>query len=388
MRTSIKSKLYSVSAGITIAAIAAMISLTNQVWAAPAGAAHRSLLTGPWELVVKMGMEKTGLLFPVTVSDENKSEKLDRILPVMGMPVNIRLERYVPDLKWETTVVEQPGGMIVAKLTVKGKDLEQDIWLSPGDPDRQSISSSIGSVAIKKIHNANIIEKLVRELTRPRAVGIISVWLGDTNSPLEYAANPAETITMPKSKYKLSVLEYVPHYSIDTETKEVVSRSDKPVNPAIKVGVDDGENTYEQWLWSKFPSSPHKETELALRMEFTSFDLGGTEGKYILVVADGSEPWLLFSNKGKTQTEKATFGRAYPFTDKEYSFSIEKIFDSAVVKTDWKNKSENLLNPAIIATIEYDGTAQQAVLEFNKPYHYKTKFGTMVLLYKRQKSSY
>ena len=97
------------------------------------------------------------------------------------------------------------------------------------------------------------------------------------------------------------------------------------INPAIKISVDDGENTYEQWLWAKFPSSPHKDLQLPLRMRFTDFNLGSTGGKYILVAARGSEPWLLFSKKGKTRAEKAILGQPYPFSNEQYSFIIENV---------------------------------------------------------------
>jgi hypothetical protein len=82
--------------------------------------------------------------------------------------------------------------------------------------------------------------------------------------------------------------------------------------------------------------------------------------------------------------EKAMLGRFYPFADKAYSFSIEQIMDEAIIKTEWKNNSESLLHPAIIATIEQNGPGRQTVLELNKPFHHKTKFGTLVLLYRRR----
>ena len=383
MRADIKSKLYSRVAKIAIVTIAAVVVLTKPARAMPPGP-HHSFLAGPWELVVKMGFEGPGLRFPVTVSDENKPEKINRVLPILGTPINIKLEQYLPDLKWETTAIKHPGGGIVAKLTAKLKDSEQVFWLDSGNPARQSISSSIGSVAIKRLHDPNTVEKLLRQLTHPKAVGIVSVWPEDSNSPLEYAANLGETITIPKSKYKVSTLKYIPHYSIDTKTKKVTSRSDKPVNPAIKVRIDDGENTYECWLWSKFTSFPHKKMKLPLRIKFTDFDLGKMEGKYILVVTSKAQTWLLFSKKGKTQVQKAKLGWPYPFANEGYFFSIEKITNNAVIKTNWKNNSEDLLHPAIIATIEHNGTVQQVVLEFNKPYHYKSKLGTMVLLYRRR----
>jgi hypothetical protein len=383
MRSNIKSRLYSRVAAVAIVTIAAMVLLTNRVWAMSAGPHHR-FLTGPWELVVRMGLEGEGLRFPVTVSDENKPQKLDTVLPVAGTPIKIWLETYIPDLKWETTAVKHPGGGVAAKLTIEGDGLDQEIWLSSGDLARQSISSSIGGVAIRKLHDPKTAEKLVRGLLGSKAVGILSVWPEDSNLPLEYVANLAETITIPKSKYKLTVLEYMPHYSVDTSTKKVVNQSERPINPAVKVAIDDGQRTSERWLWTKFPSTPHKETKLPLRMRFTDFDLRGAKGKHILVVAPGYEPWLLLSEKGKRRVEKAVLGRFYPFTDEQYSFRIEKIMDGAIIKTEWKNRSENLLRPAIIAAVKQNGTAQQTVLELNKPFHLRTKFGTLVLLYRRR----
>ncbi len=119
-------------------------------------------------------------------------------------------------------------------------------------------------------------------------------------------------------------------------------------------------------------------------MRFTDFDLRGTKGRHILAAARGAKPWLLFSKKGRKRAEKAILGRFYHFADKEYSFSIENIMDEAIIKTEWKNNSESLLHPAIIASIEQNGTSRQTVLELNKPFHYKTKLGTLVLLYRRR----
>jgi hypothetical protein len=382
-----KAKPHTKIAGTALVVLAAAAALTDMVWVDAARAAqsgpHHSFLGGPWELVVKMGLEGEGLRFPLTVPDENKPRKFDTVLPVKGTPVKVKLEEYVPDLKWETAAVKHPGDGIAVKLAIRGKNLEQDVWLSPDDPARQSISSSVGGVAIRRLHNPDAAEVLVRGLTHPKAVGILSVWPEDGNRPFECAARTAETITLPGSKYRLTVMEYVPHYSIDTQTRKVVSQSDKPVNPAVRIAIDDGRRVSEQWLWAKFPSSPHEETKLPLRMRFADVDLRGDQGSYVLAVASGTKVWVLLSNKGEKLAEKAVLGRPYPFADKEYGFSIETVMDGAIIKTEWKNNSERLLSPALVATIEEDGTSRQAVLELNKPFHHKTKSGTLVLLYRR-----
>jgi hypothetical protein len=401
MKSTVHKRLFKFAAVV----ITAMVIFVNLTWIDRASAAfagpHHSFLGGPWEIIVQTRLDGQASRFPLNVSDENKPQKLDAVLPIKDIHIEIRLEEYVPDLKWETDAVEHPGGEIAAKLLISGKNLKQEIWLSASNPARQSITSSIGGVSIKRIHDTNNIEMLMQGLTDSRAVGVLSIWPEDgngnpfrekiakwePNQPFECIAKTSETISIPGSEYKLKIVEYLPHYSIDTKTKKVVSQSQKPVNPAVKVLLDDGKKRVERWLWAKFPSSPHQETELPLRIRFTDFDLSGSKGQYILAVASGTNPWLLLSKKGKKTVEKAVLGRPYPFEDRQYSFSIEKIIDGAIIKTDWANGSQKLLHPAVIATIKQSDTDRQAVLELNKPVHFKMKSGTLVLLYRRTQAS-
>ncbi len=367
---------------ISVAAAPTILVSTGQARGMPS-AAHHSFLGGPWELVVKMGMDGQALRFPLEAPDENKPHRFDDVLPVMGTPIKIKIEQYLPNLGWETAAIKHPGGGMVAELTIEGKDFEQKIWLSSADMSRQSVSSRVGSIAITGLHNPKTADKLARTLADRRTVGILSVWPEGGGSPVEHAVRVGQAITVPGSKYKLTVKEYVPHYSVDLETRKVVSQTDKPINPAIKVVGGDGTDRFEQWLWSKFASPPHQDREVPVRMKFADFDLGSLAGKSVLVTAPGVKPWLLYSRKGKKRVERASFGKSYPLTDAAYSFKIENIIDGAIVKTDWKNKSESLLHPAIVATVEQDGAGRQIVLELNKPSHHKTEFGTLVLLYRR-----
>lgn len=368
--------------GIIATAEFASPTLAEQSSTAPAGP-HHSFLGGPWEIVVKMRLDDEGLRFPLTISDETKPQKLDVVLPIEGTPIEIRIEDYVPNLKWETNAVKYPGQEIAAKLLIEGTNLKQNIWLSSGDPARQSISSRIGSVTIKRLQDTKNAEKLMRGLAHPDAVGVLTFWTKQDKPPFECVAKISETVRVPGSSYKVDILKYLPHYSVDTETKKVVSQSQKPVNPAVKVAINDGKKTSEHWLWAKFPTTPHKDKELPLRMRFTDFDLGGTSGKYILAVAGESKQWLISLNRSKKNIERALSGRSYPFADREFSFRIEKIVGGAIVKTDWVNGSEKLLHPAVITTIKENGTSNQVVLELDKPIHKKVKSGMLVMLYRR-----
>ena len=345
-------------------------------------AGHHSFLGGPWELVVKMGMDGEALRFPLEAPDEDKVHRFDDVLPVMGTPIKIKLEQYLPNLGWETAAIKHPGGGIVAELAIEGRGFEQKVWLSSADVSRRSVSSSVGSIAIRGLHNPKTADKLVRTLADRRTVGILSIWPEGGGSPFECAVKVGQKMSVPGSKYKLTVKEYVPHYSVDLETRKVFSQTDKPVNPAIRVVGDDGVNTFEQWLWSKL-ASPHENKNIPLPMKFADFDAGVLAGKSVIIASPGVKPWLLYSKKGKKRVERASLGKSYPLADAAYSFKIENIINGAIVKTDWKNKSESLLHPAIVATVEQGGAGRQVVLELNKPSHHRTEFGTLVLLYRR-----
>jgi hypothetical protein len=363
----------------------ALMCLAGTVW--PYANMKKQPISGPWEIVVQS--DRDALQFPVEVPDENKPAKLNSIFPVMETSVKIKLNKYLPDLKWDTVAIEQLGGGVVAKLTVSGKDLNKEMWLDSDNPAKNSISSSIGGVAIRKLHGAGMVGTTVHELVAPEAVGIVSVWANDSNTPIDYVVRESGTIEVSDSRYKLSVLEYIPHYSVDTATKEVTNASMKPVNPAIKISLDDGEKKVERWLWSRFPSTPHmgtdhKDVELPVRIVFTEYDIAGRQGRYILVAASGSEAWILFQKDGKSRAEKLELNRSYPFTDSTYSFSVNSIVSSAIIKTNLENNSEQLLRPAIVATVEYADTQQKAVLELNKPYHFKAGPETLLLLYRRK----
>ena len=386
MKSVIKSKAYLSIISIFILVIAGLPFFPSRAYGY-SPAMRRAVLSGPWEIVVQMGMDGSMMRFPIKIANENKATALDNVLPLMGSPIKIRLMQYLPDLKWETSIVEDPKGDAVVQIKAKGENLNQNIWLSSANPAKQSISSQVGGIKIVKLHSSKGIEKIMRELTSRKSIGIVSVWGNDLNKPLEYVANTGDTITLHTSDYKLKILEYVPHFTVDTTTKKVSNMSNDPVNPAVKINLNNGKDNYEHWLWSKFPSSPHMKKDLPLRVQFTDFDIGTTPGNYVFVAAQGSEPWLFYSRDGKKYAEKAKLKNEYPFAQKKYTFSIEDFSNSANINKNWKKGSEELGSPAIIASIEENETRKQLVLEINKPNHHRSASGTMVILYRRQAPS-
>ncbi|MHC4221076.1 MAG: hypothetical protein ACYST9_01530 [Planctomycetota bacterium] len=386
MNSTVRNKTRSISV-LVVSFIIFMAMLSPCAWGY-SEQMRKGFLKGPWQLVVAVGHEGREMSFPITVSDENKSEKLDLSFPVLGTPIEVKLKQYTPKLEWKNSIIEQADGGIVAAIKIKGAgDMVQDMLLDSADSERQSISSPIGGVAIKKVHKADTLNQLAQKYKSGKTVGIVSVWLKDSKEPIEFLANLNEPINIPNTKYKLEVLEYLPHCTVDTQTKEVSSLSQEPLNPAAKIKFDDGETSHEQLLWAKFPTSPHVKVKLPLRVEFAEIDTGGKQGNYVVLAAPNSEARIVFIKDQKTVVEKLEHGKYYSFNREDFTFSIEKIVNNAVIETKWTDVSGNLSNPAMIGAIVTNGIEQEVVLELNKPFHKNSSFGTMVLLYKNQGAS-
>lgn len=345
---------------------------------------HSMFVGGPWEILVKMGSDADGpgLTFPFSVEDESKAQPLDKELPILGTPMKLQLQKYLPDLKWETSVTKKAGAGIVAQLSLGGDNLDQTQWLTTDDPTRSSISSKgVGSVAIKKFQNENIISDLAKQLNQGDILGVLSVGGTDEFSGQDFVIRLGTEIALQGSPYTITVLQYFPHYSLDTATGEVANASDKPMNPAVLVKVDDGKETYEQWHWAKFPSFSHQDTPRPLSMEFLRFDLEQKKFNYILMVAPKTKPWLMSYDGQQIQLKPVSAKDKIPFTG-NYYFQVKEVFEQSVIVESWKNGQDVLLKPALIATVQEGETNQEIVLPLNKPQRIQSGSSGVLFVFK------
>ena len=102
---------------------------------------HSQFLGGPYELLVKRGMQGAEMIFPVKVDNDSAPGKLDTVFPIMGSSAKIKLEQFLPELLWEQYTEKSEEGGSVVKLRAVGPNLDQEIWLCVEDTEKQSISS-------------------------------------------------------------------------------------------------------------------------------------------------------------------------------------------------------------------------------------------------------
>ena len=345
---------------------------------------HDAFLKGPWEVMVRVGLDGDTLHFPIQVKNESKAQLLSQLLPVRKTPVTIRFRHYVPDLGWDMRCFDDPNGGHVAQLTLQGPNLNQTLWLDAMDPKKRVVSSQIGGIEIKAWQNSRTCESLFREIVKPQAVGVLSAWDNAGDMPVESVVTPGDVILLEGARARLTVLRYVPHYSVDKDTKAVVSLSQEPVNPAILVRAEIQGQPHERWVWSRFDAPPHQTIDFPVRVSFSSTQFGGNpEGKYQLLTIKGCQPKMLSVREDRLVLDDVTSQRRFSFANDQYGVLVNQVRCGAHIKTVWHNRSDRLIRPALVATLRSDMIEREVVLEFNKPYHYKTDSGTLVLVYRR-----
>lgn len=346
-----------------------------------------AMLGGPWELIVARGAGSEPIRFPVNVEDENKEGDLDLWLPLLGSATKVRILKYLPDLQWDIRGVKDEAGGFVVKINFNGPNLDRDMWIDSGEAEKRAIRSAIGGLMAVEVYDSKNAEKIAKSLTGSKAIGIVSIWLDGEKTPVQFVAQKGKTEVVGKSGYKVKVLDYMPNYSVDRETKKVTNASDKPVNPALKVRLSADGKDYEQWLWAKFPSSPHSEGSLPVRAEFVNIELGKQDGNYMLLGAKGAEPWLISVKNKKQKAAILKLKDRYPLAKESYSMSVEECLESGKLLKEWKNGSSTLKNPAIIVSVEKGDKKSQHALELNKSFNYEDGADTMVLVFAKKGSA-
>lgn len=96
--------------------------------------------------------------------------------------------------------------------------------------------------------------------------------ISDHESYEDHRARVGEEFFIADTEYSVKVERYIPDFAITLETKEVVSRSDEPNNPAIQLAVSyQADLLYKTWVLYQNPV-PHFIHEPGYYFQFISYE--------------------------------------------------------------------------------------------------------------------
>ena len=346
---------------------------------------HAPMFEGRWTVTLFLGFEGPALEIPIAVSDRHRPRTLNQTFAVPGTTVRVTLRHYLPDLVWRETAQPQADGGVLVRLALRGPAMAQAVWLDSQDPQRQSVSASIGSVGVVPLKDVHTIERIRETLTVAGArLGLLRVWPLEEAPPLEISLDLGQRNAITVPGYTIKVLDYMSHYGIHLETGEVFDSPDKADNPALQVEVSDGKTRQKCWLWSRFPhfGDGHGQEKLPLRATFVDFERVRSAGRYTLIVLPTGVTFVLSGQEKRLRLDTVSIGQSFAFSDEAYSFTVEEVHVGAALTRSWANNRERLLRPAVVVDVLGGGSSEeQIVLEIGKPHHHLTSEGTVTLHY-------
>jgi hypothetical protein len=96
--------------------------------------------------------------------------------------------------------------------------------------------------------------------------------IDDQESYEDHKVRLGENFFLADTEYQAEISRFVPDFAINLKTKKVISRSDKPLNPALLLEVSrHGEPIYETWVLYQNPL-PHGIHDPGYYFQFTAYE--------------------------------------------------------------------------------------------------------------------
>lgn len=252
---------------------------------------------------------------------------LQQEVQIPGATQSIRLLRYLPHATLEQRVAPaEPGqGRPAAEVLIEGPTQKFRRWLIADDPERNRLTSFIGTWRLMSVPDADGRRELFKlfdtELTRSPQL-LVGKPDGTQTQKLPLTVDKVQAL--PELDCSIRVLRFYPDYAQDRDSKEAVNRSDRRKNPAALVEITHTVRTEQRWVFAKFPAFEPKDTEkvpIHVRLD-CPIEGSGTTPDFALVVVGLKDLEVWTRQEEKTTSATVTVGQAVPIAGSQYSFQV------------------------------------------------------------------
>ncbi len=283
----------------------------------------------------------------------------------------VRVKRFVPNAAVVTSLTEGPDETGVAAMEFRimsGESEEGGFALSQIEHPYLLHEARLG-VGYAALANRDLIERKIQEvISLSRMARYLEVIPPDGAAGKIYTAEVGSAFKVEGTDYSVEVLRYVADFSMDLATREIVSKSDLPNNPAIHVRIVGPSDSIERWLFAKHPSM-HESEDVPFGIKFKMDEHLGGVVDYILVlnVPDG-EPVLAHVRGGKL-VARADIGRGQPLDIEgtDYRIVVDRFYENAGISREIMNNPDISGWPAVEVELEQSDSSTPYFLWKDEP---------------------
>jgi len=295
----------------------------------------------------------------------------------------LRLTRYLPMAQLEQEVVPADDGVPSVLVSIDGPKQHYRRWMIADDPDRNRLLSLVGTwrymtVRTDEERNA-LFEQFRDEFVRPP---LLLVGRPDSKGWVRVEAEPGRTFDLEEIGAKVRILEFYPHFGIDTESRPS-NLSDQRVNPAALVEMEYGGKKGTRWVFAKFGAfSSHEKPDLPLpaRLDCPP-EKKGTSPDFVIVGVGDSRHEVWTRHGESTSSAPLTQDEAVKVAGSAYEFKVVRFEPRGVLREKYVPvEGRRGIPAACVEVVGEGGGGESCWIELNKERALATPQGSVSLL--------
>ncbi len=312
---------------------------------------------------------------------------MDQIVALPAPRPPIRLKQYLPKASLEQEVVPDKSGKgrPAIQIAIEGATQSYNRWLLAGQPERDRLTSFIGTWRYVAVANEQERDELHRqfaeELTRKPKL-IIHGTDGDTQKTVP--CEKGRSATIKELGCRIRVLEFYPHYGLDLDAKKPVNRSEKRLNPAALIEIEQNGKTEQRWVFGKFPQFQAEQGQglpIEIRLD-CPLHREQDRPDFVIVTVNRTRHELWSRHAGKQAYRKIDIGEKANVGGARYTFHVAKFTPSGrLVEAYRKVSGKGGVTALQIEFTDASGARTPLWLELGKPRVISTAQGPLTVAF-------
>jgi hypothetical protein len=314
--------------------------------------------------------------------------ELDHTVTLPAPWAPIRVTQYLPRAVRDQNVipVDDEQGQPSVLLTVSGPTGTFDRWLVAGDAERNRLVSLIGTWRYMAVADPQqrdeLFQQFEQELTRTPMLRISRPGSAEF---AELPAKPGETRSFEDLGITVSVRRFYSDFALRDDTKEPINRSEKRLNPAALVEIDDHGRKEEQWVFAKFRDfMAHESGALPYQVTLDCpLERSSPIPDYVLATVARARHELWTRHQGRIASQPVGLNEPTTVAGSKYTFTLTRFLPSGrLVETYRPTEGKGAVTALRIDVAGPSGASPTPCwLELGKPRVIPTDAGPLTLTF-------
>ncbi len=272
---------------------------------------------------------------------------------------SVHVDRVIPNAVTVTSLTEgpEPTGIPAMEFHITGEGAEwRGFALSQLERPYVLERAHLGVGYIKLASGESIDEQVRKVIALSKSNDRLEVTVTGESTPKTYPAQVGSKFNIEGSDYSVEVLRYVPDFVIDTNTRQITSRSNSPNNPAVQVRITGPSGSKEMWLFSRFPGA-HTMSDAPIQIRYGRNDLlGGISDFALLLDPASGKPVLAQIREGKLVAKTdVELGQPIGIEGTSYGIVVDRLFENANMVRNIESRPDRSNRAAMEVSVKQRG---------------------------------